>query len=94
MLLTQNEITSALSSLRGWKHIGNSMEKKLVFDDFIEAMKFINTVAVVAQEAKHHPEWCNVYNKVTITLTTHDAGGITQKDIDLAKGIDLLEDKN
>jgi len=91
MLLTENEIKSALPQLNNWKLLDNCIEKKFVFTDFLEAMKFINAVAASAEAMQHHPEWSNVYNKVTVALTTHDAGGITQKDITLAKKIDEIE---
>ena len=91
MLLTENEIKSALPQLNNWKLLDNCIEKKFVFTDFLEAMKFINAVAASAEAMQHHPEWSNVYNKVTVALTTHDAGGITQKDITLAKKIDDIE---
>lgn len=91
MLLTEDEIKSALLQLNNWKLLDNRIEKKFVFTDFLEAMKFINAVATIAEAMQHHPEWNNVYNKVTVTLTTHDAGGITQKDITLAEKMDEIE---
>jgi len=91
MLLTEDKIKSALFQLNNWKLLDNCIEKKFVFTDFLEAMKFINAVAASAEAMQHHPEWSNVYNKVTVALTTHDAGGITQKDITLAKKIDEIE---
>lgn len=91
MLLTKDEIKSALPQLNNWKLLDDCIEKKFVFTDFLEAMKFINAVAPSAEAMQHHPEWSNVYNKVTVTLTTHDAGGITQKDITLAKKMDEIE---
>ena len=91
MLLTKDEIKSALPQLNNWKLLDDCIEKKFVFTDFLEAMKFINAVAPSAEAMQHHPEWSNVYNKVTVTLTTHDAGGITQKDIALAKKMDEIE---
>jgi 4a-hydroxytetrahydrobiopterin dehydratase len=60
------------------------------FEDFLEAMRFVNQVAELAQKADHHPDIDIRYNKVSITLSTHDAGGVTQKDIDLAEQIDML----
>jgi len=92
-ILTSQEIANFLSqsTLKGWKKEQNAIEKKFVFTDFLEAMKFINAVAASAEAMQHHPEWSNVYNKVTVALTTHDAGGITQKDITLAKKIDEIE---
>lgn len=63
--------------------------KEFIFQDFKQAFSFMNKVALVADEMDHHPEWFNVYNKVNITLSTHDCKGLSQKDIDLAKSIEL-----
>jgi 4a-hydroxytetrahydrobiopterin dehydratase len=91
MLLTEDKIKSALLQLNNWKLLDNRIEKKFVFTDFLESIQFINAVATIAETMQHHPEWNNVYNKVTVTLTTHDAGGITQKDITLAEKMDEIE---
>ncbi|MBL1231500.1 MAG: 4a-hydroxytetrahydrobiopterin dehydratase [Vicingaceae bacterium] len=91
MLLTEDKIKSALLQLNNWKLLDNRIEKKFVFTDFLESIQFINAVATIAETMQHHPEWSNVYNKVTVTLTTHDAGGITQKDITLAEKMDEIE---
>ena len=74
----------------GWKkeEKRDAMTRELVFKDFNRAFAFVTQVALAAEKRDHHPEWFNVYNKVRITLSTHDAGGITQKDIDLARFID------
>ena len=74
----------------GWKkeEKRDAMTRELVFKDFNRAFAFMTQVALAAEKRDHHPEWFNVYNKVRITLSTHDAGGITQKDIDLARFID------
>lgn len=74
-----------------WKEENNKLKKSFEFDDFVEAWGFMNKVAIHAEKMNHHPEWKNVYNKVEITLTTHDEGNkITQKDRDLAQKIDGL----
>ena len=91
MLLTEDKIKSALLQLNNWKLLDNRIEKKFVFTDFLESIQFINAVATIAETMQHHPEWSNVYNKVTVTLTTHDAGGITQKDITFAEKMDEIE---
>jgi 4a-hydroxytetrahydrobiopterin dehydratase len=65
-----------------------SVQKSFKFESFVEAFGFMTRVALHAEKADHHPEWFNVYNKVDITLNTHDAGGLTQKDLDLAQKID------
>jgi 4a-hydroxytetrahydrobiopterin dehydratase len=74
----------------GWKkeEKRDAMTRELVFKDFNRAFAFMTQVALAAEKRDHHPEWFNVYNKVRITLSTHDAGGVTQKDIDLARFID------
>ena len=69
---------------------GKAIQRKLEFGDFNEAFGFMTRVALMADKADHHPEWFNVYNKVEITLTTHDAGGLSQRDIDMAEAIDAL----
>ena len=59
------------------------------FKDFIEAFSFMTNIAMIAEKMNHHPEWYNVYNRVDITLTTHDSGGVTEKDISLAKAMEM-----
>lgn len=68
----------------------SSMSCECIFQDFAQAFAFMTQVALLAEKADHHPEWSNVYNKVRITLTTHDAGGLTGKDIALARQIDQV----
>ncbi len=68
----------------------DAAQRRFVFADFNEAWGFMTKVALAAEKADHHPEWSNVYNKVTITLTTHDAGGLSHKDVALAKFIEAL----
>lgn len=77
--------------MSNWKEENNSLKRKFKFKDFIEAWSFMTKVAMTAEKMNHHPEWSNVYNKVEITLTTHDKGNtITEKDRELAKKIDEL----
>lgn len=83
-------IEANLSDLNGWARKGDKIERKFEFDDFLAAIAFINRIAPLAEEADHHPELFNVYNRVEIELTTHDSGGITQKDFDLATAIDAV----
>ena len=71
-----------------WKEEKNLLKKSFTFKDFKEAFGFMTKVALVAEKMDHHPSWTNVYNKVDVTLATHDAGGVTQKDIDLAAAMD------
>ena len=79
-----------LSELKGWREIEgrDAIAKKFVFRDFNEAFGFMSRVALLAEKMDHHPEWFNVYKTVEVTLATHDAGGVTEKDIALAKAMD------
>lgn len=90
--LTGAKRANALKSIRGWKLEDgrDAIEKTFIFDDFITAFGFMSSVALVAQQMDHHPEWFNVYNRVLVVLSTHDAGGLTQLDIELAAAIDAL----
>jgi len=90
--LTGKALTAALSKLKGWKKVSGrgAIHKSFKFADFNEAWGFMTRVALAADKADHHPEWSNVYNKVEITLSTHDAGGLSAKDITLAQFIDGL----
>ena len=74
----------------GWSLDNGFLKVELKFIDFIEAFSFMTSVAIVAEKLNHHPNWENVYNTVSISLQTHDAGGITEKDFELAKKIDGL----
>jgi len=90
--LTDAQRIEALGRLKGWGHDAktNALTRDFKFKDFSEAFAFMTRVALLAQAANHHPEWSNVYNKVTICLTTHDAGGMTAQDVALAEAIDKL----
>ena len=79
-------VQEALESLPEWARDGEreAIRRRYVFADFTQAFAFMTQVAIVAEKRDHHPEWSNVYNKVEITLTTHDVGGLSQRDIDLA----------
>ena len=83
----QKELTGTLKS---WKLENEQLVRKYNFKDFVEAFGFMTKVALLAQQSNHHPEWSNVYNKVKICLTTHDAGGITEKDLRLALEIESV----
>ncbi len=85
--LDANTIRTALDDLDGWERDGDVIRREFRFDGFRDAIDFIVRLADLADEADHHPELTNVYNRVTVELTTHDAGGITQKDLDLAAAI-------
>ncbi len=88
--LTGKARSDALAELDGWTEISgrDAIRKNFKFDDFNQAWGFMTRVALAADKADHHPEWSNVYNKVEIVLSTHDAGGLTEKDMALAKFID------
>ncbi|MDF0718087.1 4a-hydroxytetrahydrobiopterin dehydratase [Muricauda sp. 334s03] len=86
--LNTNEIEKNLKKLSGWSLNDDMIEKSFTFKDFKEAFSVMTHIAFVCEKQNHHPNWENAYNSLTIKLSTHDAGGITQKDIDLAKTID------
>ena len=89
-LLTEPEIVEALASLPGWKRNGDAIERLFLFKDFAEAMVFVNRVAEAAEEANHHPDMFIRYNKVLFALSSHDAGGLTRRDVKMAKKIDAI----
>ena len=88
--LKENQITPALATVPQWQRQGDAIARTFQFKDFPAAMKFVDAVAVAAEQAWHHPDIDIRWNKVTLTLTTHDAGGLTQKDFDLARQFDQL----
>ena len=90
-LLTSQELNSLHKELPGWELQNSRLRREWKFSDFIEAFGFMTKVAMLAETKNHHPNWSNVYSKVTIELTTHDAGGLTNLDIQLAKAISLLK---
>jgi 4a-hydroxytetrahydrobiopterin dehydratase len=79
----------AVEELEGWTGGDDFITKDFKFRDFIEAFSFMTNIAIVAEKMDHHPEWYNIYNRVDITLTTHDSGGVTEKDIALAMAMEL-----
>ena len=91
-LLSEDERAAALAELPGWSWDGErrGIARSLRFADFGAAFGFMTQVAIAAERADHHPEWCNVWNKVDILLTTHSAGGLTHKDVALARTIDRI----
>jgi 4a-hydroxytetrahydrobiopterin dehydratase len=82
----------ALADLPDWRREGDAILRDLRFPSFMDAIRFIDRVAVVAEEADHHPELTNVYWNVGVRLTTHDAGGVTERDLALARAIDAVVD--
>ena len=88
--LTTAARAAALADLPGWSGCDgrDAIVKTFVFKDFTRAFSFMTRVALAAERLNHHPEWFNVWNRVTITLATHDAGGVTEKDVALARAIE------
>lgn len=82
--LSDSEISSALAHLSNWSLMNGKLHREYKFPDFAHAFGFMATAAPSIDKMDHHPEWANVYNRVTVDLMTHDAKGITQKDVDLA----------
>jgi 4a-hydroxytetrahydrobiopterin dehydratase len=88
--LSDAEVQEKLSALPGWSPRAGKLLRELSFPNFVEAFGFMSSVALVAERMDHHPEWSNVYGRVVIELTTHDAGGITERDFELARKIEAL----
>ena len=88
--LSKNEIQQKLKDMRGWSHVGKSIQKRFTLKAFVPAIDLVNKIAELAEKAQHHPDITINYNVVGIALSTHSEGGVTQKDFDLAKQIDTL----
>jgi len=88
--LERQQVAEALQKLSNWTLQGDQIERLLTFEDFVDAMIFVNKVAEIAEEEGHHPEIRIVYNRVMLALTTHDAGGLTLKDFQMARRINEL----
>ena len=88
--LTSEALSRVLAELPGWSIVAGKLHREFQFADFVRAFSFMSAVALVAEKRDHHPEWFNVYGKVIVDLTTHDAGGVTQSDVDLAKTMNEL----
>jgi 4a-hydroxytetrahydrobiopterin dehydratase len=88
--LTPTEIANLAATLPAWGLVEGKLVRRFSFADFSEAFGFMTRVALAAETLGHHPEWSNVWNRVTIALTTHDTGGITNLDVALARQIDAL----
>jgi 4a-hydroxytetrahydrobiopterin dehydratase len=91
--LTEDEVRSALASLPGWSVVNGKLHREYKFADFVHAFGFMATSAIAIEAMNHHPEWFNVWNRVTVDLTTHDAGGISAKDLELAGKLEQLAQK-
>jgi 4a-hydroxytetrahydrobiopterin dehydratase len=90
MRLSQLDIEEKLKNLSGWSIVNEKLYKEFQFDSFNQAFGFMTRAAMEIEKMNHHPEWFNVYNRITVELTTHDAGGITKNDVDLAKILNSL----
>lgn len=88
--LSDDVLTQRLQQLPAWELQREKLHRQFKFDNFVEAFGFMSKVALLAESMDHHPEWSNVYNRVDIQLTTHDAGGISTRDFALAEQIDRL----
>jgi 4a-hydroxytetrahydrobiopterin dehydratase len=88
--MTQDEISGSLARSPEWSELNGQIQRTFQFDTFLEAMAFVNRIADYSEEVQHHPEMLIRYNKVTLTVSTHDAGGITEKDFELAGHADGL----
>ena len=88
--LDSSRIAELLLELPGWSHRGDSLARDFRFANFSQAFGFMARVALLAEKLDHHPDWSNSYNRVSIALTSHDAGGLTERDAQLAHGIEQL----
>ena len=88
--MTEAQIAESLAELPQWSEAGGVIQRTWQFKDFVHSMRFVGMVADLAEKRQHHPDILVRYNKVTLSLSTHDAGGITQKDFDLAREADEL----
>ena len=88
--LSQIDIDEELKNISGWNVVNEKLHKEFQFDSFNQAFGFMTRAAMEIEKMNHHPEWFNVYNKIIIELTTHDAGGITKNDVNLAKILNSL----
>ena len=88
--LSDDQIKEKLKELQGWQLVNRKLHKEFQFKDFNQAFGFMTRAALHAEKMDHHPEWFNVYNKLKVDLMTHDAGGITENDVKLAKILNSL----
>jgi 4a-hydroxytetrahydrobiopterin dehydratase len=86
--LSETEIQAALAQLAPWSYDGVKLHREYQFADFVHAFGFMATAAIAIEKRNHHPDWANSYNRVTVDLTTHDSGGVTRKDVELAALLD------
>ena len=90
MRLSQTDIDEKLGYLPGWSVVNEKLHKEFQFDSFNQAFVFMTRAAMEIEKMNHHPEWFNIYNRITVELTTHDAGGITNNDVSLARILNSL----
>ena len=90
MRLSESDIDEELKKLSGWDVKDGKLQKEFQFDNFNQAFGFMTRAAMEIEKMNHHPEWFNVYNRITVDLTTHDAGGITNNDVNLARILNSL----
>jgi len=90
---TDEQIQTVLLELKSWTIRGGKLHREYKFRNFVQAFGFMAQVALLAERAAHHPEWSNVYNRVVVDLTTHEAGGITHKDFDLAREMEAIAER-
>lgn len=88
--LTKEEIAARLENLKGWEYVNGALEKSFIFGNFKEAFAIMTRIAFECEAQNHHPDWSNVYKTVHVRLNTHDAGGVTEKDFDLAESIENI----
>jgi len=88
--LSSDEVAHLVEALEGWELDGASLRRQLVFDSFVQAFGFMAQVALIAERLDHHPNWSNVYNRVDLAITTHDAGGLTALDFEFARRVDAV----
>ena len=91
--LSDADVETKLASIKGWTLANGKLHREYMFPDFVHAFGFMATAALAIEKMNHHPEWFNVYNRVVVDLTTHDAGGISQRDFELAGLLDQFASK-
>lgn len=91
--LTDAQIATELAATPGWSRSGDALTRTFQFADFVTAFGFMASAALIAERMNHHPDWSNVYRTVNVTLSTHDAGGITALDVELARGMNGIADR-
>ncbi len=89
-LLADDDVTARLQELAGWERDGSAITRTFKFDDFVGSVEFVNRITPGAEEMNHHPDLAISWNKVTVTLSTHSQGGLTENDFELAKRIDAV----